>query len=135
MEPVQKFILLGEDDLDDQELLTEVFSTADESIRLLFVDSGKQVLSLLEKLGNEHLPCLIILDYNMPGLNGADILRELNSNDRYAHIPRIIWSTSGSETFKNKCLELGAVDYVIKPSNIKDLVETAQYMLSVCSID
>ena len=135
MKPAEKFIVIGEDDKDDQELLTEVFSSIDEQIRLIFVDSGKQVLSLLEKLDNEHLPCLILLDYNMPGLNGADILKELNGNGRYMHIPRVIWSTSGSETFKNKCLELGALDYVIKPSNVKDLVEVAQYMLSVCFTD
>ena len=124
--------MLGEDDVDDQELLTEVFSSVDASFRLLFVDSGKHIVALLEKLHDDQLPCLIVLDYNMPGLNGADILKELNEYSRYATIPRIIWSTSGSDTFKNKCLELGAVDYVIKPSNMKGLVEAAQYMLSIC---
>ena len=130
----RKFILLGEDDVDDQELLKEIFTSVDPSFRLLFVDSGKQVVNLLEKLHDDQLPCLIVLDYNMPGLNGADILKELSVNNRYATIPRIIWSTSGSETFRNKCLELGAADYVIKPSNVKGLVETAQYMLSLCQV-
>src|SRR5678816_3409905 len=92
-----KFILLGEDDPDDQELLTEVFSSIDNSFTLLFVNSGQEVLSALEKLKDEQQPCLIVLDYNMPGLNGADILRELGTNERYKHIPRIIWSTSTSE--------------------------------------
>lgn len=129
-----KFILLGEDDPDDQEMLTEVFSSIDNSFILLFVNNGREVLSALEKLKDDQMPCLIILDYNMPGLNGADILKEIGKNKRYTEIPKIIWSTSGSEKFKNLCLELGAVDYVIKPSNNKDLEKIARYMLSVCLI-
>jgi CheY-like chemotaxis protein len=131
---ISKFILLGEDDPDDQEMLKEVFTGIDESFHLMFVDTGEQIFSFLEKLRDDQMPCLIVLDYNMPGLNGADILKELNANQRYAHIPRVIWSTSGSDQFRNKCLELGAADYIIKPSNIKSLEETARYMLSVCNV-
>jgi CheY-like chemotaxis protein len=129
-----KFILLGEDDMDDQELLKEVFTSIDSSFRLLFANTGEQVLSVLSKLGNEQLPCLIVLDYNMPALNGADILKELNNESRYAGIPRIIWSTSGSDTFKNICLGLGAADYLIKPSNLKEMKDIVLHMLSLCSV-
>lgn len=127
-----KFILLGEDDPDDQEMLTEVFSSIDKSFILLFVNNGKEVVTALEKLHEDQMPCLIVLDYNMPGLNGAEILAEIGHNERYRDIPKVVWSTSGSEKFKNICLELGAVDYVIKPSNNQDLVKIARYMLSVC---
>ena len=129
-----KFILLGEDDPDDQELLTEVFSSIDNSFTLLFVNSGQEVLSALEKLKDEQQPCLIVLDYNMPGLNGADILKEINRIERYNKIPKIIWSTSGSEKYKQICLGLGAADYVLKPSNNEDLIKVAQYMLSLCLV-
>jgi CheY-like chemotaxis protein len=130
----RKFILLGEDDPDDQEMLKEVFSSIDNSFILLFVNSGKEVLSALEKLNDNQMPCLIVLDYNMPGLNGADILKEINSNERYKDIPKIVWSTSGSDKFKKTCLELGATDYVIKPSNNLDLERIARYMLSQCLV-
>ena len=129
-----RFILFGEDDIDDQELLKEVFASVDDSFRLLFANTGEQVLSALSKLSDEQLPCLIVLDYNMPVLSGADILKELNNGSRYADIPRIIWSTSGSETFKNVCLELGAADYIIKPSNLKEMQDIVRYMLSVCMV-
>ena len=129
-----KFILLGEDDSDDQEMLKDVFASVDTSIILFFVNNGGEILSALEKLKDDQMPCLIVLDYNMPGLSGADILRELSSNRRYKDIPKVVWSTSGSEKFKNLCLELGALDYVIKPNNIKDLENTARYMLSLCLV-
>ena len=129
-----KFILVGEDDGDDREMLTEVFSSIDKSFILLFVNNGKEVLSALEKLRDDQMPCLIVLDYNMPGLNGSEILEEVGQNERYKNIPKIVWSTSGSDKFKKLCLELGAADYVIKPSNHSDLEKIARYMLSFCSI-
>jgi CheY-like chemotaxis protein len=127
-----KFILLGEDDPDDQEMLTEVFSSIDRSFILLFVNNGKEVISALTKLHDDQLPCLIVLDYNMPGLNGSDILKEVGQNERYKDIPKVVWSTSGSDKFKKLCLELGALDYVIKPSTSNELEKIARYMLSYC---
>lgn len=129
-----KFILLGEDDPDDQEMLTDAFSSIDRSFVLLFVNNGKDVLSALEKLRDDQMPCLIVLDYNMPGLNGEEILQEIAENPRYKEVPKIMWSTSGSEKFKKKCLELGALDYVIKPANFGDLKKIAEYMLSLCLV-
>ncbi len=128
------FILLGEDDPDDQELLKEVFTSVDETLILFFVNNGNEVFSALEKLRDDQMPCLIVLDYNMPGLNGAEILRELSTNERYKNIPKVVWSTAGSEKFRNHCLEFGATDYIIKPNNIEGLEKTARYMLSLCQV-
>lgn len=129
-----KFILLGEDDADDQEMLKDIFVSVDESFILFFVNNGNEILSALEKLRDDQMPCLIVLDYNMPGLNGADILSELGTNERYKNIPKVVWSTAGSEKFRSLCLELGAADYIIKPNNIDDLEKAARYMLSLCVV-
>lgn len=129
-----RFILLGEDDADDQEMLKEVFTSIDAAFVLFFVNNGNEILSALEKLKDDQLPCLIVLDYNMPGLSGADILRELGTNERYKNIPKVVWSTAVSEKFKSICLELGAVDYVIKPNNVAGLEEVAHHMLSLCVV-
>ena len=130
-----KFILLGEDDADDEELLKEVFTTLDNSFSMRFANNGRKLVTHLEQLPDSDLPCLIILDYNMPELNGADILKSLKAQARYDSIPKIIWSTSGSETYKRLCLELGACEYIIKPSSFKELTEVARYMLSFCSVN
>ena len=129
----QKFILLGEDDTDDQEMLKEVFESIDNSFILLFVNNGKELMSALGKLG-DHLPCLIVLDYNMPEMNGAEILREINKEEKYRDRPKLVWSTSGAEMYKKNCLELGAMEYLIKPSRISELEEMVKYMLSVCLV-
>jgi CheY-like chemotaxis protein len=128
-----KVILIGEDDIDDQEFLKEIFISIDDSFEFLFAANAPQIFKLLDECAGKHLPCLILLDYNMPGLNGADILQELKNNHRYESIPKIIWSTSRSDTYKDICLALGANDYLVKPSNVTDLVEVCKYMLSVCA--
>jgi CheY-like chemotaxis protein len=82
-----------------------------------------------------NLPCLILVDYNMPGMNGAEILRRLNDDKMLANIPKIIWSTSNSDTYKKLCIDSGADDYIIKPSNIRELTDAIRHMVSLCRFD
>lgn len=130
--PTSRFILVGEDDPDDQALLQEVFAETDPEITLVFVDTGIQMLSILETLDPGQQPSLLILDYNMPGLNGGDILKAINGNEKYIAIPKILWSTSDSDRFRKFCLDMGALDYIIKPSSIVELKKIVSYMISQC---
>lgn len=127
-----KYILLGEDDIDDEEIIEEIFFAIDPSLQVQFIDNGQKLISYLEEVTDNLLPCLIILDFNMPGLNGAEILKNLNHNQRVQHVPKIIWSTSNAPAYKKMCLELGARDYLVKPSRIKDLEQMIRHMLSYC---
>ena len=126
------FILLGEDDIDDQELLKEVFLSIDESLGFVPINNGKKLISYLHDLEDDRLPSVLILDYNMPELNGAEILEILKSHERFKSIPKIIWSTSNSYDYKAQCLKHGATEYIVKPSNMSNLVEVAKHMLSYC---
>lgn len=127
-----KLILLGEDDEDDQELLTEIFSSIDQSYGLLFVNNGKEILNTLAKMEPGPKPCMLILDYNLPELNGAEILKELQNYRGFDRVPKIIWSTSSSAGSRETCLGLGATEYIIKPSTTEELEKIARYMLSFC---
>ena len=126
------FILIGEDDLDDEEFLKEIFSTVDNSFSLEFMNNGKKLLSRLAEMPDHHLPCLILLDYNMPEMNGAEILKELKNSNRFHSIPKMIWSTSKSNLYRDICLGLGATEYMVKPSNVNELIEVIRQMLSYC---
>lgn len=127
-----KFILIGEDDKDDEEFIKEIFHLVDESFSLVFFNNGKRVVTHIESLQAKNQPCLILLDYNMPEMTGCEILEELKMRKLSESVPKVIWSTSASETYKKQCLEAGADDYIIKPSNVSDLMEIAKYLFAKC---
>lgn len=129
-QPLHKQILVGEDDLDDKEILEEIFLSLDPSIQTTFINDGQKLVSFLENATTPDLPGLIILDYNMPHLNGAEILKSLQQHERLSNIPKIIWSTSNADGFRNTSLQLGAMEYLVKPSSFSDLKSMLKGMLT-----
>lgn len=125
-------ILLAEDDPDDQELIKEAFSEIDVTFTLQIVKDGKSVINYLETTPDKKLPCLIVLDYNMPELNGAQVLQELYDKPRYRHIPKVIFSTSGNQLYIQEALKKGAHAYKIKPSDYSSLLQIAREMVDLC---
>jgi CheY-like chemotaxis protein len=75
---------------------------------------------------------LIILDLNMPRLNGTETLRQLKNDDRFNNIPVIIFSTSINPLEKEKCMLLGAHSYITKPVSLKESMDTAKAFLQFC---
>jgi len=124
-------ILLAEDDLDDQELLAEAFAQVDPTVRLLSFTTGRNILAYLDGLGQHQLPRIIIVDYNIPEINGAEILKELDARRKFDGITKLVWSTSSSPQYENRCLRLGASAYLVKPSSIAGLTELARRMLAL----
>lgn len=129
-----RFILIGEDDADDEELLKEIFSSLGATFSLIFINNGQKLISVLDDMSKKNLPCLILLDYNMPEMNGSEILKHLSQNKDYRNIPKIIWSTSNSDTYRNLSLENGADDYILKPTNLKELTDVVRHLLSRCRV-
>lgn len=128
-------VLMAEDDIDDQELLTEVLSEIDPSIQLFSFTTGRKFLNYIDNLKDNEIPDLIILDYNIPEINGAEILKYLSQKDRYKPIVKIVWSTSNSAVYEQSCLDLGAYAYMVKPSNISGLKELAREMIGCLNQD
>lgn len=96
---------------------------------------GREFIAAIDKTAFEALPSLIILDYNIPEINGAGILQYLQKNNRYDQITKVVWSTSNSPKFKTDCLALGAKDYILKPSSISEMEALAKILLRYCSVD
>lgn len=114
------YILLADDNLDDQSFIRDAFSYLNTGVELQIVDGGQEVLHYLKLKKDNELPGLIVLDYNMPEINGAEVLHFLNQEERYKSIPKIILSTSVYKKHIDYCLQIGAVGYLIKPSNFFD---------------
>lgn len=125
-------ILLAEDDDDDKEFIRIAFNKASSTHKIHIADNGQEALDYLYRLSESDFPCLIVLDLNMPILNGLQTLEILNSSPMYKNIPRIIFTTSDSDDDKLRCLSKGASDFVVKPYNMNEIVKTVEKMLSYC---
>jgi CheY-like chemotaxis protein len=114
-------ILIVDDDKEDHLILHEYFQEAGVSKDVFYVENGQKAIDFLEGTPDAHtLPKLIVLDLNMPILNGTQTLLYLKQTPRFKNIPVIIYSTSDSENEKRKCLSFGAVDYVVKPITLEE---------------
>jgi CheY-like chemotaxis protein len=118
MTPYQ--ILVVDDDLEDHMILLDYFTEVGKQGNVKFMVNGKELIDYLEVLNVVSLPNLIVLDLNMPLLNGTQTLLHIKRDVRFKHIPVIIFSTSTNENEKRKCLSFGAIDYLVKPSTYAD---------------
>ena len=122
-------ILLADDNPDDQSFIRDAFAYVNANVRLKILDSGIELLQHLKILSDDDLPSLIVLDYNMPKQNGAETLQLLLENDRYKNIPKIMLSTSYYKVHIDKCIQIGANGYLIKPDNLFSWKQVALNML------
>jgi CheY-like chemotaxis protein len=122
-------ILIAEDDRDDRFLLQNAFVESGNFELLKFVENGVEVMSYLNDLvseNGENYPDLIILDLNMPKKNGKEVLGELRNHPVFKKIPVIIYTTTSSEIEMEKCFELGASTYIVKPASFELLLEVVE---------
>ena len=128
-------ILAADDDLEDLELIEDAFSSLQPHIKLYKVTNGRAVLDYLKSLPDSDLPCLIILDYNMPELKGSEVLAKISKEERYASIPKLILSTSSAPLHIHECMTNGATGYYVKPTTMRELEVMAKKMLEFCELN
>ncbi|MBJ6136579.1 response regulator [Marinobacter litoralis] len=125
--PSEVRIFIADDDPDDLLLIQDAFEESGDSLLLTLFDKGDALLAALKEAAHaQMLPQLIILDLNMPGTNGRDVIRDLKADPAICHIPVIILTTSSSEQDIVKCFELGASSYIVKPARYSELLQVAR---------
>lgn len=128
-------IVIVEDSDDDYEA-TERALKRDWVISnpLVRFDNGKDALDYLfhrsphDGLHEDHSPVIILLDLNMPGTDGREVLAEIKNNDRTKKIPVIVLTTSDDQRDVNISYAHGANSYIRKPVAAEDLVRTIQLL-------
>ncbi len=126
---MQKFyILIAEDDADDRFLLETAFKECGFQDRLIFVENGVELIQYLSGVEcktdlDKKLPGFILLDLNMPKKDGREALKEIKENPEFRKIPIVVFTTTKSENEINRCYDLGANSYVVKPTNFDELVK------------
>jgi putative two-component system response regulator len=102
-------------------------SALEDQYRVLTMASGVKMFSLLEKM----VPDLILLDIEMPEMNGIDALKKLKSCEAWKNIPVIFLTGRTDETVEVHCFELGAVDFITKPFSAPVLLKRVKTHLDI----
>ena len=113
--PIPKTILYADDDADDRLWVSEACKVVNLAAFVEFVENGRQVIDYLSGQPTGHFPSLIVLDLNMPGMDGRQTLQHLKANPAFKDIPVAIVSTSSNKIDKEVCRRLGASVYLTKP--------------------
>jgi CheY-like chemotaxis protein len=111
-----KKILYADDDLDDKTWVSEATKLLNYHLNIDFVENGRQVFEYLENQIKE-MPALIVLDLNMPELDGRQTLKRLKLSNKYKNIPVVIVTTSSNKVDVEICNRLGASLYLVKPDS------------------
>jgi CheY-like chemotaxis protein len=128
----QKLILCLDDDPDDRDLLMSAIKDVDSSFKVINGDNGIKGMYILEQLKKiDQKPCLIILDLNMPLMDGEQTLAEIKKDADLNNIPVVIFTTSALEK-TNDFFAKHNVPVVIKPLKYGSIVEQVRELLSHC---
>ena len=114
--------LLIDNDEDDQEIFAMALKEISPVISCTFMSSG---IMALEKLKTDlsFLPSLIFIDLNMPLMDGEECLLEIKKLSHLEKVPIYIYSTAALPRLAVRMKELGAADFIVKPSSFKKLIE------------
>jgi CheY-like chemotaxis protein len=124
-------ILLIEDDTIEIMKFNRVLKTLGLHHKVIEAHNGQEALEILKM--KEVIPDIIILDLNMPKINGIEFLRILKEDDYLKYIPAVILTTSNNHTDVLECYKIGISGYVLKPLKYDDYIERVKRMLDYWS--
>lgn len=119
-------IMIVDDDQEDIYLTKRAFKAYRKEIGLISVNSGTDMFDYLSGEGDYNgqdtqLPSIILLDINMPQLNGFEVVSMLRKNPKYAHIPVIMLTTSDADQDVKRAYDSGANSYICKSVNADEM--------------
>jgi CheY-like chemotaxis protein len=126
-------VLLIEDDTIEVMKLNRAISSLKLKHLIIEANNGEEALDFLEK--KEMLPDIILLDLNMPKINGLEFLAILKKHDTLKYIPTIILTTSNNQKDLLECYKIGVAGYVLKPLRYEDYVLKIEKLLMYWSMN
>ena len=120
-------ILLVEDNRGDVELIIEAFKDNNMNSKITVVDNGEEAIIYLNAKGKdapEDLPNLILLDINLPKIDGREVLHYIKTKDKLKMIPVVMLTTSSLQNDILYSYNNQANRYIVKPANLKEFINT-----------
>jgi CheY-like chemotaxis protein len=127
------FLIIEDDDID---LMTiqRALAKAEVTNPIFYARNGLEGLNLL-KSGKINKPMIILLDLNMPKMNGFEFLQIIRNDERWKLIPVIALTTSNMDSDKLKAYSLNVAGYIVKPVEFSDFIDTINSIEKYWSIN
>jgi CheY-like chemotaxis protein len=127
-----RIVLCVDDDPDDREVVCYTIGVIDPTLQVEHAADGVEALSFLSKAKEQDaLPCLVILDINMPRMDGKQTLAEIKKDEELNDIPIVVFSTSNNPADKKYCEHYG-VELITKPQTMPHMHHEVQRLLQPC---
>ncbi|MCL7419977.1 MAG: response regulator [Methylobacter sp.] len=126
-------ILLVEDDQVDIMTVERGLKKLGVINKLVTVNNGEEALQYLES-SEDELPCMILLDINMPKMNGHECLKQLKSHPAFKNIPVIMLTSSMEQQDVDQGFALGISGYILKPVDYDQFIDAIQVLNSYWTI-
>ncbi len=123
-------IVIAEDDPDDRYFISLAFKEARAGHHIDFVKDGRELIEHLQH-NRSALPDLVLLDLNMPRLDGRSALKEIRSDAQFSELSIVILSTCISDSDKQYTASFGVMRHVVKPFDFAELVHVIKYICSL----
>ncbi len=117
--------MLVEDDSVDVMTVKRALKDIKVTNRLVHAVDGEEALKYLRSEGNKK-PCIVLLDLNMPKMNGIEFLKIVKADEELIKIPLVVLTTSKDEQDKIESFKLGVAGYIVKPTDYKKFVEAVR---------
>lgn len=133
--PIQPPILIVEDSNEDFEALQRFLQRSPTAIPIRRCVNGDQALEFLHRTGtygdrqDSPRPGLIVLDLNLPGTDGREVLRRIKQDGKLKTIPVVVFTTSNNPKDIEECYEYGVNSYIVKPINFAQLKRDVQMLV------
>jgi len=131
----KNIVFYADDDDDDLELDQDAFTRYSRDVQVITAKDGSQALSYLQNLGiADPKPCLIILDINMPFINGKEVLKRIRTLDHFQSVPVVLFTTSSMPIDQSFASKYNA-GFVTKPLDVSQMEVITELFIDHCSED
>jgi len=125
----QPLILLAEDNLANIETMSVYLEC--RGYRVILANNGHEALAMMQ----QELPDVVVMDVQMPGMDGLEATRQIRAKPEFSHIPIIAVTALAMAEDRQKCLDAGANEYLSKPVKLKQLADTIHQFVSMKALN
>ncbi len=125
MKEKPKVVLLADDDEDDRLFLTEALLKIDSDIKIIQAENGAELVEIIDQKKFEGDPALIVVDMNMPLMNGLETIQAIKTKPVVSNVPAVMLSTASDRWIYENAIKAGFKDYFVKPHLVQGFLTLA----------